>query len=78
MEIVVGKNEESKDKWYNKRVAREVSWAVGDNLTPIIFVFWRGKELLPMTVFEAMMMSISFSTLMVSIIALSFTFTKKK
>ncbi|MFY0516287.1 putative holin-like toxin [Lysinibacillus sp. UGB7] len=31
-----------------------------------------------MTVFEAMMMTISFSTLIVSVIALSFTFTKKK
>ncbi|WP_368858281.1 putative holin-like toxin [Lysinibacillus sphaericus] len=31
-----------------------------------------------MTVFEAIMIAISFSTLMVSMIALSFTFTKKK
>ncbi|WP_445480110.1 putative holin-like toxin [Lysinibacillus irui] len=31
-----------------------------------------------MTTFEAIMVSISFSTLIVSVIALSFTFTQKK
>ncbi|MGG2074490.1 MULTISPECIES: putative holin-like toxin [unclassified Lysinibacillus] len=33
---------------------------------------------MPMTIFEAIMVSISFSTLIVSVIALSFTFTQKK
>ncbi|WP_447403010.1 putative holin-like toxin (plasmid) [Lysinibacillus sp. fkY74-1] len=31
-----------------------------------------------MTVFESMMIAISFSTLIVSVLALSFTFTQKK
>ncbi|MFJ8102054.1 MULTISPECIES: putative holin-like toxin [unclassified Lysinibacillus] len=31
-----------------------------------------------MTIFEAIMVAISFSTLIVSVIALSFTFTQKK
>ncbi|WP_220443512.1 putative holin-like toxin [Lysinibacillus agricola] len=31
-----------------------------------------------MTIFEAMMVAISFSSLIVSVIALSFTFTQKK
>ncbi|MEB2280172.1 putative holin-like toxin [Lysinibacillus xylanilyticus] len=31
-----------------------------------------------MTIYEAMMVAISFSTLIVSVLALSFTFTQKK
>lgn len=36
------------------------------------------KGVMPMTIFEAMTVTISFATLIVSILALSFTFSQKK
>lgn len=40
--------------------------------------YLKRKELMPLTIFEAIMVAISLSTLIVSVLALSFTFTQKK
>jgi hypothetical protein len=44
----------------------------------ILFPYLQGKEVLQMTTYEAMSLVVGFGTLIVAIIALSYTFSQKK